>query len=392
MPWRKTSVMEERYRFVIEAETYLGTFTELCRHYGISAKTGYKWLERHRIGGVESLKDESRAPRVQAKQLDRETERAIVRLRQQHPTWGPKKLRILLSNEGRTAAQSTIGEILKRNGLSVPRRRRRRATPTEQPFAECDSANQVWCADFKGWFRTGDGSRCDPLTITDGYSRYFLRCHCVQDMTYRWARGVFEAAFREYGLPLAIRTDNGSPFASRGLEGLTRLSVWWLKLGIEPERIEPGKPEQNGRHERMHLTLKKETATPPAETIRGQQKRFDEFRKEYNQERPHEGLGMRTPASLYEASSRIYPARLIDPEYGREYVIRRVGGRGEFRWEGSKIYLCRALVGELIGIRAETDRIWKIYFGKEELATFDAHTQRVLTHQEATRLQRKEGQ
>lgn len=381
--------MDERYRFVIEAESYVGSFTELCDWYGISTKTGYKWLSRYGGEGVAGLQDRSRAPSDHPNEIDEETQELILQVRRAHPTWGPKKLLVVLRERERERTwpgKSTISEILKRNGLTVARKRRRRASPSTQPFSGCDAANQLWCADFKGWFKTGDGSRCDPLTVTDSHSRYLLRCQVVANLTHEVAQGVFEAAFREYGLPTAIRTDNGSPFASTGLGGLSRLSVWWLKLGIEPERIEPGEPQQNGRHERMHLTLKRETASPPAQTIRAQQKRFDDFCQEYNHARPHEGLDMGTPASVYRASERTYPARVQDPEYGREFEVRRVGDRGEFKWHGAKIFLGYALEGQLIGLRTWDDQYWKIYFGTLELGIFDSYARRVLTPREAARL------
>jgi putative transposase len=391
MPWKETCAVDERYRFVIEAQSYLGSFTELCEWYGISTKTGYKWLMRYGGEGVAGLQDRSRAPHDHPNEINEETQEAILQERRAHPTWGPKKLLVVLkAREGERAwpGQSTIGEILKRNGLTVARKRRRRACPWTQPFSGCEAANQVWCADFKGWFRTGDGSRCDPLTVMDGYSRYLLRCQTVADLTHEVARGVFEAAFREYGLPAAIRTDNGPPFASTGLGGLSRLSVWWLKLGIEPQRIEPGKPQQNGRHERMHLTLKKETASPAAQTLWVQQKRFDFFRQEYNHQRPHEGLAMGTPASVYRSSQRSYPGRVRDPEYGREFEVRRVGDRGEFRSHGVKIFLGYALEGELIGLRTCDERYWKIYFDTLELGIFDSYALRVLNPREAARVKK----
>jgi transposase InsO family protein len=285
-------------------------------------------------------------------------------------------------------ALSTIGDILKRNGLSVPRKLRRRASPSTQPFEECNDANRVWCADYKGWFNTKDGQRCDPLTITDACSRYILRCQAVEDLSYTVARGVFEAAFREYGLPIAMRTDNGTPFASTGLGGLSRLSVWWLRLGIQLERIEPGKPQQNGRHERMHLTLKQETTQPPAPNQRSQQRRFDVFREEYNHVRPHEALGMRTPASLYQPSPRIYPTRLPELAYGTGYEIRRIGDRGEFRWGGEKIFLTYALQDELIGLRCCDGRYWRIYFGTLPIAILDSFQLRLLNRRQVERFEK----
>jgi putative transposase len=347
MPWRNASAMDERCQFVLDARKDLDSFTDLCTRYGISRETGYKWLKRYEAGGMANLQDQSRAPKYHPNEVSEEIKSAILQARRTHSTWGPKKLQKMLqeSDPKRSwPAVSTMGEILQRNGLSVRRIRRRQATPSTQPFACCNAANQVWCVDYKGWFKTGDGHRCDPLTITDAFSRYLLRCQIVEAQNYEIAQGIFKTTFREYGMPTAIRSDNGAPFASTGLAGLSRLSVWWMQLGIQLERIEPGKPQQNGRHERMHLTLKQETANPPAQNLRAQQRRFDAFCREYNEVRPHEALEMKTPAFFYQPSDRSYPDRLPDMEYSRGMEVRRVGGRGEFRWGGVKIFLSYALL------------------------------------------------
>lgn len=263
--------MEERFRFkeAVAAEEF--SVAELCRQFGVSRKTGYKWLERYQQGGLEALGDRSRAPHHHPNEVAEEVEAAIVGLRREHMHWGPAKLRAWLTTREPAVAwpaASTIGEILKRAGLTHARKKRRRTTPSTQPLAHATESNRVWCADFKGWFWCGDGSRCDPFTLTDAFSRYLLRCQIVPETGEEHVRAILEAAMREYGLPNAIRTDNGPPFASCGIGGLSRLSVWWIRLGIRPERIQPGKPQQNGRHERMHLTLKQHTAQPPAATLR----------------------------------------------------------------------------------------------------------------------------
>lgn len=381
MPWRTTSAMDERCQFVLDAKKDLGRFTELCACYGISPKTGYKWMRRYQEGGMKNLQDRSRAPKNHPNEVSEETKKAILEVRRAHPTWGPKKLRILLQQtDGKRSwpVQSTIGEIIKSNGLSIKRKRRRHATPSTHPFANCNAANRVWCADYKGWFKTGDGHRCDPLTITDGFSRYLLRCQITKAQSCEVVRGIFEATFREYGMPTAIRTDNGPPFATIGLAGLSRLSVWWLRLGIELERIKPGKPQQNGRHERMHLTLKQETAQPPAQNLQAQQRRFDSFCERYNQVRPHEALEMKTPSSLYQSSSRRYPSRLPEFEYVSGFETRMVGSRGEFYWKGNRIFLSEVLQGERIGLQCYQDRYWKIYFGRLNLGVLDAFKLRLL--------------
>ena len=390
MPWRKTSAMDERCLFVLEAKEHIGPFTELCARYGISPKTGYKWLKRFNQGGVAYLADQSRASRNHPNQISEEIEKAVLEIRRAHATWGPKKLQVLLHQANREISWpclSSMSRIIKAHGLSIHRKRRRHATPSTQPFAECNASNQVWCADYKGWFMTGDGHRCDPLTISDGFSRYLLKCQIVSDLTSEVAWGIFEAAFREYGLPDAIRTDNGSPFATTGLGGLSRLSVWWLRLGIRPERIKPGKPQQNGRHERMHLTLKQATAQPPAHTLREQQRRFDSFRQEYNNIRPHESLQMKTLASLYQPSTRPYPARLPDMEYGRGMEVRRVIN-GEFRWEGGRIFLTHSLNDELIGLQSCDDRYWRVYFGWLLLGILDSYNLRILNALQTKRFEK----
>ena len=366
--------MEQRMRFVLEWETGLETVTELCRRYGISRKTGYKILGRWQQERVAGLPDRSRAPLRHANQIAEEIGQAVLELRRAHPRWGPRKLRRWLQTHvaaTRWPASSTIGAMLAREGLAHAQRRRRQAPPFTQPFAAAQTANQVWCMDFKGWFRTQDGERIDPLTISDACSRYLLRCQAVNHCTTAAVQAICEAAFREYGLPWAVRSDNGPPFAACGVAGLSRLSVWWIKLGIVPERIAAGHPEQNGRHERMHRTLKAETATPSAANRRQQQRAFDRFRREYNEERPHEALAMETPASCYEPSPRAYPARVPVPEYDSGCVVRRVYPHGQFFWRGHDVFLGKALAGERIGLQAMDDRYWRVYFASMPIAYLD---------------------
>jgi transposase InsO family protein len=271
-----------------------------------------------------------------------------------------------------------MGELLKREGLVIGRKSRRRTAPYTEPLAHADGPNRVWCADFKGWFRSGDGERIDPLTISDAHSRYLLRCQAVEKTDTERARGIFEAAFREYGMPESIRTDNGAPFASHAIAGLSRLAVWWMKLGIVPERIEAGHPEQNGRHERMHRTLKQETAEPAAANRRAQQRVFDRFRQEYNQQRPHEALGMQTPAAVYEPSPRWYPARVPEPEYPPTMLVRSVHHQGQIRWKQHEIFLSEVLWGERIGLLPVNERWFTIYFAQFPIARFDSGKLRVL--------------
>lgn len=381
MPWRTNSVMEEKLRFVFEYERDELTMTELCERFGVSRETGYVWLRRYRQSGVAGLLETNRAPHRRPNQTPAERERAVLELRQAHMTWGPRKLKRVLSarEPGRAwPAKSTIGALLKREGLVIARRKRRKTAPYGEPLAHADGPNRVWCADYKGWFRTGDGSVIYPLTITDAFSRYVLRCQQVVKTDTERARAVFEAAFREYGLPQAIRTDNGAPFASMALAGLSQLSVWWMKLGIVPERIEPGKPQQNGRHERMHRTLKQDTAMPPAADRGAQQRAFDAWVKTYNEERPHEALGMQVPASVYEPSPREYPRRVPEPEYPDTMLVRAVHSHGHFRWKKRHdVFLSEVLWGERIGLLPIDERWYEIYFCQVPIGRFDSQRLKV---------------
>lgn len=375
MPWKEHGVMEERWRFVDEWNTGDWNMAELCRFYGVTRATGYKWVGRYEAGGLDALRDGSRAPHKHPNAIPRETEDMVIAVREQHPSWGAPKIRARLEREqvGETIpAESTIGAILKRNGLTVSRKRRRASRRATGPLGHAGAANAVWTADYKGWFRVGDGTRIDPLTISDAYSRFLLRCQALTVADYPHSKPVFEAAFREYGLPERMRTDNGAPFGSNGESGLTGLSVWFIKLGIVPEHIEPGKPQQNGRHERMHRTLKQETASPPAASRRAQQERFDRFRREYNEERPHQALGQQTPASYYQASDRAYPGRLRAVEYPGDWQVRCVSPGGQMRWTGRNVFVAHALKGERVGLEQIEDGHWRVWFSFYEVGVLDA--------------------
>jgi transposase InsO family protein len=381
MPWKTSSVVDERARFVLECERNEQTMTALCEIYEISRETGYFWLRRYQQRGVEGLRDLSRAPAQHPNQTPEKILEAVLELRRQHMTWGPRKLKRVLEQRRPSIAwpaASTIGALLWREGLVVARRKRRRVPPYTHPFAAAEGPNRVWCGDFKGWFTTRDGTRIDPLTISDAHSRYLLRCQQVEKTNKEQVRAIFESAFREWGMPAAIRTDNGAPFASRAIAGLSRLAVWWMKLGIVPERIQAGHPEQNGRHERMHGTLKRETASPPAANKKAQQTAFDHFRREYNEERPHEALQMRTPSSVYARSEREYPARVREPEYGNGMLVRRVRLRGEFTWKHQDVFLSETLEGEPIGLQPEDERMYTIYFAAFPIGRFDSYRRTVL--------------
>jgi transposase InsO family protein len=378
MPWKESSVLDQRRKFVEEYESGLVTMAELCRMHEISRETGYKWVKRYELQGREGLEDLSRAAERHPNQTAPQVEQQILDLRREHPRWGARKLQAYLQEKysrRKWPAASTIGDLLKREGLIIARRVRRKIPPYTQPFAKAKEPNQVWCMDFKGWFLTRDGERVDPFTLSDASSRYLLRCQAVEKTDTEQVRGILEASFREYGLPQRMRSDNGAPFASRAIAGLSRIAVYLMKLGIVPERIQPGRPEQNGRHERMHRTLQEETAEPPAANRRAQQKCFDRFRWEYNEERPHEALNQQTPASCYQPSAQSYPARVREPEYGSSQLVRRVGLRGAFSWKHEFIFLSETLIGERVGLEAVDERYYRIYFAQFPLALFDSHTQ-----------------
>jgi putative transposase len=376
MPWQGVCPMELRMRLINAVLAEDDSMTALCEEYGVSRKTGYKWLSRFRTAGAAGLAERSRAPHVVPWAITLAQAEAIMSLRQQHPNWGPKKLRAKLLARAPAPhwpALSTIGDLLHRAGLSRRRKRRRRATPTPTSVPPIMAPNDVWCVDFKGWFRTGDGTPCYPLTVTDAFSRYLLCCRAVTP-DYAGCRREFERLFRDHCLPHVLLSDNGAPFASLAAGGLSRLSVWWIKLGITPVRIMPGKPQQHGRHERMHKTLKAETAHPPAATLAAQQRRFDDFRAQFNQKRPHEALGQVVPAAVYTPAPRPYPARLADPVYPSDFELRRVRSNGEIKWQGELIFIARPLVGEVVGLHEDNDGNATVYFGPVKLGSIDGVT------------------
>jgi putative transposase len=380
MPWRETCRMNERTQFIARLLSGAEEMAELCREYGISRKTGYKWLGRYRRDGIGGLQERSPAPLRHGRALDVTVVQAVLALRQRWPRWGARKLRaklVELHPELAAPAASTIGEWLRREGLVGRSPRHRRCPAYTRPFAAVTAANDVWCTDFKGWFRTGDGRRCDPLTLSDAHSRYLLCCQAVARPDAAHVRPLFEAAFREYGLPRAIRSDNGPPFASPGAGGLSRLAIWWIKLGITPERIVAGKPQQNGRHERVHRTLKEATAAPPAASLEAQQARFDVFRAEYNRERPHQALGQKTPASLYQPARRCYPERVEEPVYDAEQAVRRVRSNGQIKWAGEMIFVGEGLIGEPVGVNETDSGDWLVRFADIDLGYIDVARQRL---------------
>jgi putative transposase len=373
MAWKERSRVDERVLLVAEYVKGERSMAELCREFGVSRKTAYKWLARYTAEGPSGLDDRSRAPLSHPHRVASVVMEAILAARRSHPHWGARKILAWLGRKQPGLAlpvPSTASAVFAKYGLSRARHARRRTPPYTDPFAEADAPNRIWCADFKGDFRTGDGRRCYPLTLTDACSRMLLRCTALRSTKTVRVQPIFEAAFRELGLPDKIRTDNGTPFASRGAGGLSRLSIWWLKLGICHERIQPGHPEQNGRHERMHRTLKQETLRPPASTLRSQQARFDGFQAEYNDERPHEALGDVPPASRYTASSKPFPRRLGQIHYPEEFTVRKVAASGRIRWRGAMVTINHALEGEWIGIEP-ADGAHNVFFGHVSLGFID---------------------
>lgn len=381
MPWKESSAACEQRVFIERWSMGVESVSELCRRFGISRKTGYKRINRFKECGYDGLGDRSSAPHSHPNATSPQVIRQLIEAKRARPTWGPKKLVAWLRAEAPEVpwpAPSTTGDILDRAGLVKRRRRRRKASPWSEPFTEAVDANDVWCIDFKGWFRTKDGKRIDPLTVQDAASRYLLACAGLDQPRTPQVRRVIDRAFGEYGLPRAIRTDNGPPFASVGLGGLTTLSIWWIKLGIIPERIEPGHPEQNGRLERLHRTLKEETTDPPRSSRRSQQRAFDAFRDGYNEQRPHEALGQQPPSRVYRPSYREYRSRIESPEYASGVTVRRVRTNGQIKWKGGLVYLSDALKGEPVGLVQQDSRYWTILYGPLSIGLLDEHTDHVL--------------
>jgi len=377
MPWEERNALDQRRRLIEEWLKGEQSFSDLCASFGVARKTGYKWVERFKEGGWPSLADASRRPHTSPQAFSDAVSEQIVELREQHPTWGARKIRHCLNEEelGRgIPAASSIHELLHSRGLTVDRRKRRRTPLYSEPLAHAGAPNAVWCADFKGWFRCGDGVRCDPLTISDAWSRYLIRCVIVPKTDGAHVRAVFEAAFREYGLPEAIRTDNGAPFASAAPAGLSRLSMWWLGLGIRHERIAPGHPEQNGRHERFHRTLKAETATPPRASVRQQQRVFNDFGVEYNCTRPHEALNYRTPSQMYAPSARAYPRKPPELEFPHGVHLRRISQQGSLKWKTQRTFISEVLARQTVGLLEIDNDLYEIYYGPLLIGWFDARS------------------
>ena len=370
MPWRETSPMDQRTQFIADYLRDTLSVTELCQLYGIARKTAYKWIDRYLRLGPAGLEARSRRPRHSPNETAPEIVAAFLDARRRHPSWGAKKLLTIVHKRHPRwdlPGRSTVCDILSRHGMVPKSRHRRRIGHPGKPSSAILAPNDVWSADFKGQFKTGDGMYCYPLTVTDGFSRYLLGCQALCSTAVAGAKPVFRRLFQEYGLPKRIRTDNGVPFATHTLARLSALSAWWVRLGVLPELIEPGKPQQNGRHERLHKTLKAEATRPPAGSLAAQQRTFNRFRTEYNHERPHEALDQQTPASVYEPSPRHLPTKLPPLEYPDRFEVRYVSANGGIRWNRQWVNVSITCAGEYVGLEKIDEGVWNVYFGPLKL-------------------------
>jgi putative transposase len=383
MPWKVLSSMDQKTQFVSEYLRDSLSFTELCLRYDISRKTGYKWIARYHTGGPAGLVDRSRRPHSSPDQTPEVVRLAIIEARRRHPSWGAKKLLKLLQRKSPQQSRPsrwTICEILKREGLVRQKTRRRKVGHPGKPASIVTAANQLWCVDFKGQFKTRDGRYCYPLTVTDRYSRYIIGCQGLLSTETLGAKEVFKRLFKKYGLPAAIRSDNGTPFASTALGRLSELSVWWIRLGIRPELIEPGKPQQNGQHERMHRTLKAETTRPSAANLTQQQRLFNRFRREYNEVRPHEGIELQTPASMYEVSTRVLPKEMPELVYPAHFETRLVSKNSGIRWNSGWAAVSHTCAGLHVGLEQVDHGLWDVYLGPVKLGRLLEESLRIEDH------------
>jgi putative transposase len=377
MPWNQTDRVKERLRFVAQAQEGLYSMAELCERYGVSRQTGYTTLKRYDDLGVDGLKDGSHAPKNCPHRITEEMRELLLEQRRARPTWGPRKIlaRLQLRHPGQVfPAASTVGDLYSRELLVKRRTRHRSWSQPGRTHVAVSGPNDLWTIDFKGEFRTRDGQLCYPLTIADAHTRFLLAVDALSSTAHAGAQVVVERVFREYGLPAVIRSDNGGPFATQAIAGLSRLNVWWTQLGIKQDRIAPGRPDQNGSHERMHLTLKQDTVWPPQPDAQAQQGRFDGFRSEFNQERPHEALGMKTPGSLYVPSPRELPEQLPQPEYPGHCVIRQVRANGILHFRDRSIFLSELLIGHRVALEEIADGVWSLYFYDLLLARLEERT------------------
>lgn len=365
MPWMTETPVTLRQDFIRDVKRGHLSFSEVCERYRISRKTGYKWYERNELTGPEGLEDRSRRPDSHPNQTPSQVVKELLRVRRERG-WGARKVLQIVGERHpswKLPHLSTVYDIFRREGVAIKKRRRhRRPGHPGRPTTKVTGPNQVWSADFKGQFRMGNGEYCYPLTLTDNHSRFLLCCQGLRSTNLDDTKAVMEKVFREYGLPERIKTDNGAPFASEALGRLSRLSAWWLSLGIKPELIEPGRPEQNGRHERMHRTLKEDTTRPPGSGLRSQQRKFDEFTRTYNFERPHESLNLKTPADFYQKSTRKMPSKPGVFQYPGHYEVRLVSGNGGIRWNNQWVNVSSVIMGEHVGLEFIEHGIWNVYY------------------------------
>ena len=374
MPWNETSVMNQKAQFIADYLSESFTVVELCETYNISRKTAYKWIDRYLTFGPGGLEEFSRKPLRSPRKFEPYIEQAIIEIRKKHPTWGPKKLLPYLEKRfpnTKLPAKTTVCDILKRNNLIPKKRHRRPNKHPGKPIVQMNQPNQTWCADFKGQFRTLNGVYCYPLTITDGYSRFILACKALDSTGLDQTKAVFKGIFRKFGIPSFILTDNGTPFASCSLGRLTRLSMWWIELGITPVLIQPGNPQQNGRHERMHKTLKQETTIPPAYHLRTQQRKFNSFIQEFNFERPHEALDQQTPSQFYQESLIEYPKKIESFVYPDRFETRRVSLNAGIKWRSSWVNVSKVLADKIIGLEEIDYGKWHVYFNHVRIGILD---------------------
>jgi transposase InsO family protein len=382
MPWRETTKMEQKIEFINEWRSGRFTITELARHFDISRPTAYKWIERFEKEGLPGLDEKGRSPKTHPLKTPEEIEKRIIFYRKKYKRWGGEKIWKLLHGdfqEEQIPTISTVDRILKRNGLIIPRKVRRRIKPSF-PIFNPQKCNEVWSADFKGKFKMGNKRYCHPLTIADSYSRFVFSAKGMYGEKYKPTMLEFRRVFREYGMPLQIHTDNGSPFgAAQAVQRLTRLAVWFLEHGIEPVYSDPASPQQNGRHERMHLDLKGEATRPPGFNLRTQQRKLNQFVNEYNYDRPHAALGLETPGSIHKYSPRPYKDKVEEWVYPNYCEVRRVTKNGAIRWRSTKwVMVATSLCDKHVGLEELGDGIWRIYFRQKMLGYFDENKLRIM--------------
>ncbi len=376
MPWKESTTSDGRVKFIAQLLAGDTTMTDLCHRFGVSRKTGYKWKKRYDAGGPMALLDLSRRPHRHPSAVAQSARDAILEMRHEHPTWGGRKIRARLERlhpDECWPAPSTIHRLIESAGL-VRLKQRRKTVRYAEPLGAASRPNEIWCMDFKGSFECGNGERCDTFTVTDAFSRFALHCQAIKILNHQEVDRICDELMTKYGVPERIRTDNGTPFSSISGLGISKLSVKWMRLGIVHERIEPGKPTQNGRHERLHRTLKEDTASPPAESLAAQRERFVAFQHCFNEDRPHQALLMQTPASDYRPSPRALPDSLDEISYDGRHITRPVRKNGTIRWKSKEIFVTEVLRRERIGLLPTQAGTFEVYFGKLRLGVLDSGT------------------